>query len=94
MLTLTTLSPRRRVLPAGAQCSNQGEAGSSDGVSAAHHPPTLVRGRGRGASSCWRRGPRGVRRGTVGGQGPLLAGIDSEDFMIRYWNWDKYIAVR
>ena len=34
---------------------------SSDSVSVAHHPPTLERGHGQGASSCWRRGPRGVR---------------------------------
>ena len=45
---------------------------SSDGVSAAHYPPTLELGRGWDASSCWRRGPRGVRRGTADGRGRCL----------------------
>ena len=35
---------------------------SSDGVSAAHHPLTLERGRRQGTSSCCRWGPRGPAR--------------------------------
>ena len=62
---------------------------SSTGVSTAHRPPTLVQC--RGASSCWRWGPRGVRRGTAGGRGPLLAWIDSEDFQNQYWIGKIYI---
>ena len=66
---------------------------SSDSVSVVHHPPTLEWGRGRGGSSCWRQGLRGVWWGTTGGQGPLLAWIDSEDFLNRYCIGKKYIAM-
>ena len=58
---------------------------SCDGVSTAHHPPTLERSCGRGASSCWRRGLRGVRWGTAGGWGLLLAWID-------YWVFSEWPA--
>ena len=51
---------------------------SADGVFTMHHPPTLELGRGRDASSCWRRGQRGPARA----RGWSLAWIDSEDFMI------------
>ena len=65
---------------------------SSDGVSAARHPPTRDgRGRRRSASSCWSRGLRGVQRGTAGGRGLLLAWIDSKQCFPYI---DETVAVR
>ena len=61
-------SPKEQGVRHGLPASTAATATTT--VSTAYHPPN--RG-GRGASSCWRRGPRSVQRGTVGGWGALLA---------------------